>query len=75
VLKTYYYGKDGSDARQKEAEGFDHWPFDLVLMGWSEWKRTGKLPNPRELMKLPTTWVNEIYKWDALVEGNKPDDR
>lgn len=53
-------------------DGFVY-PFKLVQAGWLEWKKSGRIPHPDELAKLPVEWVNDIHTLHALVEAGKPD--
>lgn len=45
-----------------------HWPLELVKRGLIERDRSGKTPNPYDLMNIPETWFQDLDQMDGLRE-------
>ncbi len=71
----YYYHRPEMIPKPVQAEdrgGFYH-PFDLVVEGWGEWKKTGVVPDPEELAKrINRRWKGDLQYFDTLIENGRP---
>jgi len=60
--------------REDDRAGF-YYPFDLVVSGWSEWQKTGRIPHPKELSdRLVIRWRDDLNYFGELIERGRPKD-
>jgi hypothetical protein len=70
----YYWHPEQTPQKSREEDRGGFWyPFKLVLIGWREWKSTGRYPDPEELAKrIKPRFVDDINYLDELIERGKP---
>lgn len=73
----FYWNPDQIPQKSREDDrGGFHFPFQLVMAGWHEWQKTGRIPHPKELeARMNVHWVADLQYFGELIERGKPKEK
>lgn len=64
----YWHGKQKTTPY---ADGY-YYPRRIVYLGHQMWKRTGIVPDPRQIVDIDPRWLSDLLTRDDLIESARP---